>query len=186
MKEKISALMDGELNDEVPANVIAQIRHSRHLQGEWETYHLIGDILRYPETAPLDITGRVARALEQEPAILAPKRPDRQEPGKKASMPSVFAIAASITAVAAVAWVSLQTTEQAVTGNRHMAVADRPMLEEAITKVSFSPATPAAAEEDDQINDYLLAHEEFSHQMVAQGVSHYIHTIAAVQEHPDR
>lgn len=189
MKEKMSALMDGELNDEIPANIIAQIRHSGHLQGEWETYHLIGDILRHPATTPLDISGRVARALEKEPAILAPRsRSDKQEAGKRSGMSPVFAVAASITAVATVAWVSLQTTEQAATGNRHMAVVERPMMEEAITKVSFSQTTPAVAvtEDDGQIDDYLLAHEEFSHQMVAQGVSHYTRKVAAVQENPDR
>ena len=103
-------------------------------------------------------------------------------------MPSVFAVAASITAITAVAWVSLQTTEQTTFGNHPIAVADRPAIEEPIMKVSYSPAAPAVAmvEDDGQMDDYLLAHEGFSHQMVAQGVSHYTHKVAAVQENPDR
>lgn len=189
MKEKISTLMDGELHDESAANVIAELRRSGQLQDEWETYHLIGDILRSPATVSLDITQRIARELEKEPVILAPRsRSGRQETEKKSGMPSVFSVAASITAISAVAWVSLQTPEQTNPGSLHMAVADMPAIEEPIMKASYSPAAPAVAmvEDDGQMDDYLLAHEGFSHQMVAQGVSHYTHKVAAVQENPDR
>ena len=79
MKEKISTLMDGELHGESAVNVIAEIRRSRQFQDEWETYHLIGDVLRNSATVSLDMTQRVARELEKEPVILAP----RSWPGKQ-------------------------------------------------------------------------------------------------------
>ena len=48
MKDKISALMDGELDSIDVAGTISQIKESEELRNEWSTYHLIGDVLRQP------------------------------------------------------------------------------------------------------------------------------------------
>ncbi len=65
-KEKISALMDGELLDQ---SLIEQITQSAQDQEVWQDYHTIADIMRgeTPSSVDWDIAGKVALALEQEP-----------------------------------------------------------------------------------------------------------------------
>ncbi|MDP5253949.1 MULTISPECIES: RseA family anti-sigma factor [unclassified Vibrio] len=66
-KEKISALMDGELLDH---SLIEQLTQSSQDQEVWQDYHTIADIMRgeTPSSVEWDIAGKVALALEQEPA----------------------------------------------------------------------------------------------------------------------
>jgi sigma-E factor negative regulatory protein RseA len=72
-KEKISALMDGELVDKA---LIQELEQDTLSQQSWRNYHAIGDIVR-GENVDLnwDIAGRVASALENEPAHYANHTP---------------------------------------------------------------------------------------------------------------
>ncbi|MDN5751939.1 MAG: sigma-E factor negative regulatory protein [Nitrosospira sp.] len=107
MKEEISALMDGELNPDAAADVIAQLYKTDGLRDEWMVYHLISDALGQPGVMPTAITRRVSARLATEPTALAPRPPIRHKPG-------VFAAAASVAAVAVIGWMSLQTTDRRV------------------------------------------------------------------------
>lgn len=71
--ENVSAVMDGESDD---SRVLDQITRDDALAEKWQRYHVIRQGLRkeMPEFADFDISARVAEALEQEPAIVAPKR----------------------------------------------------------------------------------------------------------------
>ena len=73
MKEKISALMDGELDADDAASVIAQFRKTDELREQWAVYHLISDVLAQPEAMPIDVTQRVNARLATEPTVLAPR-----------------------------------------------------------------------------------------------------------------
>ncbi len=66
-KEKLSALMDGESVDQ---GLLAELAHDAEGQKSWQNYHLIGDVMRgeNPVNAEWDIAGKVALALEDEPA----------------------------------------------------------------------------------------------------------------------
>lgn len=69
--ERISALMDGELQDDREVGELAQ---QPECMATWERYHLIGDALRddLPPQLNLDLGARVAMALEDEPVLLVP------------------------------------------------------------------------------------------------------------------
>ena len=71
-KEQISALMDGDLID---AEVLNELEMDSDLQATWGRYHLIGDAMRgdLPVNLQLDLSDSIMLALEDEPAILAPK-----------------------------------------------------------------------------------------------------------------
>ena len=71
-QEKLSAFMDGELDGNA---IIDAIKQDEELQAKWQRYHVIRSAMRKEASvAPeLDITARVAAALEDEPAIVAPK-----------------------------------------------------------------------------------------------------------------
>ena len=73
MKSKISALMDGELDNADIADTIAQIKKTEELRNEWATYHLIGDTLRQSVVVPIDIASNVSMRLAAEPTVLAPR-----------------------------------------------------------------------------------------------------------------
>lgn len=65
-KEKLSALMDGEMLD---SELLSSLGKDRALQQKWQSYHLIRDTLRgdIGQVMHLDIADRVAAALEKEP-----------------------------------------------------------------------------------------------------------------------
>ncbi|SDG64206.1 sigma-E factor negative regulatory protein RseA [Vibrio xiamenensis] len=66
-KEKLSALMDGELVDKALISELSQDQESLQV---WKDYHLIGDVMRGEAPANLEwnIAESVALALENEPA----------------------------------------------------------------------------------------------------------------------
>ncbi len=66
-KEKLSALMDGELVDKA---FIAELENDQQGLDAWKNYHLIGDVLRgeAPAKPEWNIAESVALALENEPA----------------------------------------------------------------------------------------------------------------------
>ncbi|AIW17826.1 anti-sigma E factor [Vibrio coralliilyticus] len=66
-KEKLSALMDGELVDKA---LIGELEQDQASLQTWKNYHLIGDVMRgeAPEKPEWNIADSVALALEDEPA----------------------------------------------------------------------------------------------------------------------
>lgn len=46
MKDRISALMDGELDDSSAADAIAELAREGEARQAWRAYHLIGDAMR--------------------------------------------------------------------------------------------------------------------------------------------
>ncbi|MEE9580270.1 MAG: sigma-E factor negative regulatory protein [Nitrosomonadaceae bacterium] len=202
MKNKISALMDGELDNVDITDTIAQIKKTEDLRNEWATYHLIGDTLRQSVAAPIDIASQVSKRLAVEPTVLAPHVPTEHK-GKVFA----FSVAASmVTAVAAVVWMSVQTMDRplkSITDNSvHQAavkaeptvipvsvpalaqmepVTDKSVLQAAVKAepTVISAPIPAPA----HINDYyLLVHGEFSPRTAMHGVAPYIRTVTDSDE----
>ncbi|ELS0753924.1 sigma-E factor negative regulatory protein [Vibrio vulnificus] len=66
-KEKLSALMDGEIVDKA---LIKEIAQDDDVLASWRNYHLIGDVMRgeAPQQPEWNIAESVALALENEPA----------------------------------------------------------------------------------------------------------------------
>ncbi|WP_264768528.1 sigma-E factor negative regulatory protein, partial [Klebsiella pneumoniae] len=66
-KEKLSALMDGEMIDN---ELILGLAQDQDARDTWKNYHLIGDVLRgeAPIHKEWNIAESVALALENEPA----------------------------------------------------------------------------------------------------------------------
>lgn len=106
MKNQISALMDGELDDEESRIVFGQVKQHEDLRGEWEIYHLIGDSLRQAPVWQDDFSARFAERLAAEPTVLAP-RPIRSQSRHPVSWP----LAASVAAVSLVAWTAFHLNQ---------------------------------------------------------------------------
>ncbi|AWL11397.1 Anti-sigma-E factor RseA [Saliniradius amylolyticus] len=100
--EHLSAMMDGEHGE---STFVDRLYDNAELAGKWRRYHLIRDGLRkeLPPEMDLDFSAKVAEAIDQEPAIVAPKSDIRQWPVVRNLVPLVrsggqFAIAASVAA----------------------------------------------------------------------------------------
>jgi sigma-E factor negative regulatory protein RseA len=165
MKDKISVLMDGELDDQSAAQMLDALVSDREARDTWGAYHLISDALGKHRMLSDGFTGRVAAELAREPTVLAPGRPRSAEPRRWVAM------AAGVAAVSLVAWLGFAPQQIAVAP-----VAQLP-------KVLPSQETkPAVVPLPSGTNDYLLAHQGFSPRVSLQGMAPYVRTVSEQAE----
>ena len=171
MTERISALMDDEGIESELDQDMARLRTDSVLRRTWDTYHLIGDALR-GDVAP-GLCPRVSERLAAEPTVLAPQR--RKVDARAAQIG--LAAAAGVAGIALVAWLALPQW-QSEPGQ--VAAVPRPAVAAAAAPASpaVSSATPAAV----GVENYLLAHQRFSHAIAMQGVAPYARTVADEHE----
>ena len=74
MNDKISALMDGELDEKSAAEMIDWLGRDGEALHAWRAYHLISDAMRDSCMLSDGFAARVAARLSAEPALLAPAR----------------------------------------------------------------------------------------------------------------
>src|SRR5213592_4896619 len=74
MNDKISALMDGELDEKSAAEMIDWLGRDGEALHAWRAYHLISDAMRDSCMLSDGFAARVAARLSGEPALLAPAR----------------------------------------------------------------------------------------------------------------
>ena len=158
MKQEISALMDGELFEDEAENLLDRIKRDSDTHRHWMAYHLIGDVLRQPEYIHCDLSAKVRQRIQDEPTVLAP----RGRAVKQKMRALALSAAASVAAVVAVAWMSLQISPEALP---QMAM-QQPALR------------PASAQIQPKSNGYLMAHEEFSPSVDINGGASYIRTVS--------
>nr|WP_136250144.1 RseA family anti-sigma factor [Ningiella ruwaisensis] len=101
--EKLSAMVDGESEDASLAN---QVIDDPILKQKWKNYHLTRDLLRNDMSSDLkfDVSDAVAKAIESELPIVAPKRTWKELPVVSAVIPIVkqssqLAMVACVTAM---------------------------------------------------------------------------------------
>ncbi len=161
--EKISAFMDGELDGMDAGSQVARLKEDVRLRASWDTYHLIGDTLRGEKLSlSRDFTANVSARLADEPTVLAPRR---RAPLQATVRRFALPVAASVGGMALVAW---------------LAVFNNPF---APPKETLAVKQPAAVEMKTQVangevNDYLLAHQQFSSSTTLQGVASYVRTVS--------
>jgi sigma-E factor negative regulatory protein RseA len=141
MTDKISLLMDGELDDADAEDVLRQMKRPDAI-ATWVCYHVIGESLRGGCVPTAGFAARFAGRLAAEPTVIAP-RASRSQP-----LPAVWAAAATVAAVAVVGWAAYATFETSPTAvaRAHEAATIR-------AAQVRPPAVPA---------DYLVAHREYS------------------------
>lgn len=145
MNDRISALMDGELEHAEASSLLATISKNKELRQDWNHYHLIGDALRQTAISSPGLTDRITARLESEPTVLAPHK---FAPPKREFI--AWSAAASFAAVAFVALALLKFS----------AMDEAP---DNLAGQSNPPSnTLAASEPNPNLNEYLVAHQEFS------------------------
>jgi sigma-E factor negative regulatory protein RseA len=172
--ERLSELMDGELEAREAQRQLARLKQDKELAHCWSTFHLIGDALRGERPLAREVSSRVAQQLVTEPTVLAP----RSYAPKRAATYAV-SVAASLSAVALVAWI---------------AFFDNPLApQQAAIAPPASPVPAAASSEhlasvpsEGETNDLLRAHTEYSPSTAIQGLAPYIRSVSGTQQARDR
>lgn len=165
MKTRISALIDGELEEHECAETLRALHHSPELRSQWCDCQLIGAALRGERGLHIDVAARVMSAIEAEPTVMAPQTRRRSEWRKPA-----MAFAASVAGVALVAWLALSPAHPdspvgpgELAGGKQLEVATQ------------SRSTP-------RLQEYLLAHQAYAPGGAIVGGARNIRTVAAYGE----
>lgn len=84
-RERLSALVDGELEPEAVGQVCARWRESAESRATWHAYQLIGDVLRSDDLAggaarDAEFMSTLRARLATEPVVLAPQPIERPAP----------------------------------------------------------------------------------------------------------
>ena len=153
MNEKLSALMDGELDQGEARTVIKSLGSDDASREHWDLYHVIGETLRGDEFGHAqlhkDNTGAIFAALAAEPTVLAPlmiKHPVENRTR------IALAMAASVITISAVGVVAFKQQSGQVA----------PV--QLVQQVAPQPVTTKAAPNGSEVrvNDYLVVHRQFS------------------------
>jgi sigma-E factor negative regulatory protein RseA len=166
MKERVSVLMDGELDDKSAAAAIQSLASEREAHDAWRSYHLIGDLMRGSAPLSAGFAARITWKLAEQPTVLAPGR-IKPEPRRWFT---ASAVAASLAAVTLVAW---------------LAFAPQPQVPVAPV-AQAKPEAPAIVPMPTAANDYLLAHQGFSPRVSLQGMAPYVRTVSEQTVEPRR
>jgi sigma-E factor negative regulatory protein RseA len=167
--DKISALMDGELDVRQANEQFVRLKQDGELTGCWHTFHLIGDSVRGDPALSLAFNRKMAERLAAEPTVLAPQR-------SMARRITTYALsaAASVAAVALVGWVAFVSNPIAP----QQELAKAPVIPAAAVPSTQLASVPS----DGKMNEYLIAHQEFSPSTSIQGVAPYIRTVSSFQD----
>lgn len=158
MQEKISALLDGELDHDQAASVLAALDQDDELQDNWHLYHLIGDVLRDSNQANVSITNKVATRLNEEPALTVTHQTSvTKHPPREAANKAWYSVAASLAGIAFVGWVAWQSFSPATTKPAGISA-------NLAQQMQTSPTVKPVAYES-RVNDYWLAHRQLSGHM---------------------
>lgn len=155
MKHQLSTFMDGELLDEETDALLAALKRDETLLTEWTDFHVISDALKEQYSLQREFSPafreRMSKRLSEEPTILAP-----QQTSPRRSRAFALSAAASVAAVAMVLGIAFYNEQPA----------------------EF--AQPTASATATNVDDYLMAHQEFSPMM--QGVAPYVRTVSDDRE----
>jgi sigma-E factor negative regulatory protein RseA len=160
MKDRISELMDGELDDKSAAQAIDAVGRDRGALETWRTYHLISDAMRDSRVLSDGFTARVTQRLATEPTVLAPRALPAQ-PRRWFALPAAASVLA---AVGLVGWLAFGPQPQAPHSTPVAQAQPEP-------KPAMVPLPSAAS-------DYLLAHQGFSPRISFQGMAPYVRTVS--------
>ena len=194
LQEKISSMVDGELNHEECAEVVAEITAGNE-SSSWDQYHLIGEAMRHnlPDTICPDLSINISAAIASEPVHQSNSIPLATNTDQAVTnvVPAVtqvkspvfgYAIAASISMIAIVGLFQLNQGESLSPVVTQLVVSHQPQAVSAplINGISWSQQTsqetvlvrrhqslPTVPSE--RVHRYLINHNQHSVAMPAQG-----------------
>jgi len=181
MKDKLSALIDGDLDEQAMRPIFEGLRRDETLRRDWDAYCLIGDAIRGERAGSVGFVDRVMAGLEDEPTVLAPAAFAGSAAGS-GLWHKLMPIAASVMGVAAVGLVAatLYSQEDPVPATIAVQrVAAPPVVASSgSTAVTVSRVQGLA---DDPMREYVFAHQGVSGGPMPAAVQ-YVRTVSAQPE----
>ena len=161
MKDRLSELMDGELDDKSAAELLQTLASDRDAVEAWRTYQLISDAMRQGRVLSDGFTARVSARLAAEPTLVASRTyvPGLQRESRRWV---ALSAAASLAAVALVGWMAFGPETPAPAPVAQVQTEQKPNL------------VPLPS----QANDYLLAHQGFSPRNSLQGMAPFVRSVS--------
>ena len=163
MNDKLSALLDGDLDESEVDALLAALARDEDLRRQWGLYCQIGDQLRDEPVLSRDLTSRVMQELDAHPTLLVPAALAAARPSRWQAM---LPIAASVSAVAAVAWVAFTLNAPAPAP---VASVQPPVLAIQSARVVI---------QDDPHREYLVAHQAQAGVAPMPGVARYVRSVS--------
>ena len=162
--EQLSALVDDECETEEIGLALRRVTRDPELEGRWERYHLIGDVLKghVPPAVDTQFSRRLQAQIDSEAPLTSLRAKGRNWFKPVAG----FALAASIAAVAVVV---LRTDGAGNVMARTTTVAS--------TAASAAAVTPAVVEGDqpnNRLTVYLVNHNSYASLNSVYGVLPYV------------
>ncbi|THF60885.1 sigma-E factor negative regulatory protein [Pseudothauera rhizosphaerae] len=181
MKDKLSDLLDGSLDERTMATVFDSLKRDPSAREDWHTWCLIGDVLRGEEGGSSGFVARVMAQIEREPVVFAPA-PAAASAAKRSLWQSIMPIAASVMGVAAVGWVAHTLSSQDAT-RVEMAAAAVTQGVERTAVVDLHPAQAAAPA--DPHREYVFVHQAMNGGPLPAAVQ-YVRTVSELQRETGR
>jgi sigma-E factor negative regulatory protein RseA len=181
--ERLSALVDGELDGDAAVQACSHWRESDDARSSWHAYHVIGDVLRSDDLAcdPARDAGflEALRArLKDEPVVLAPQALEHSRPAaaqlangarsRRWSWAAPSAVAAGFVAVAGVVMLTrgpaMPSDSSAAASLAQVSPAPQPLTASTLTSPSEPQALVANGKliRDVRLDRYLAAHKQFA------------------------
>ena len=169
--EKISALMDGELEPQHASREWNRLKDDAALRESWHAFHFVGDALRGERMVlSAEFQQKLSQALAAEPTVLAPRR----LPTKPTRFTTyALSAAASVAAVSLVGWMALSPSVPVAPIAKVVPQLPAPVLVDVPQVASVSS--------EGRMNDYLLAHQGFSPSTALQGLAPYIRSVSTTR-----
>ncbi len=175
MKDELSVLLDGDLDEESARPVFESIRRDPSLRSRWSSYCLIGDVLRGDSPGAADLSARVMDCIRSEPTLVAPpatSSSDQAVRGWRTLMP----LAASVMGVAAVGLVAFTLYPQPDDAVGHATVAPATQPVEVAAVRGTVPV--ASVEREDAHHKYVFVHQAMSGGGPIPGGVQYVRTVS--------
>lgn len=175
--ERISILLDGEMDRAEAEAAIAALCADPAYRSQWHELHRAGDALRSNEVAACDAAhfcARVTAALAGEPTVLAPRAAKTTSRVRRYWMPGV-AVAASVAAIGFIAVPLLRAPETSIAKNVAPPVVEVAALDPARKSLPTIVNARAAV---DAFNPYLAAHRELTSNSVVPRAAAYLRSSA--------
>lgn len=176
MNNNLSALIDGDLDEQAVRLVVDRLNRDEALRKDWSVYCLIGDAIRGDHQGSPDLVARVMAGLDEEPTVLAP-RASANESSRRSLWQSLMPIAASVMGVAAVGLVAA-TMYSGDTSVAPVASIQRVVAQPGIQAVS----APAATSAKDVYREYVFVHQAMTGGGPMPAAVQYVRTVSTQQE----
>lgn len=173
MSEKLSALVDNELEDVERARVLRDLGRDAELAGLWSRYHTIGLAMRREQIVPNEnLPERVARGIERETGA-AGVLPGPRRRGSLRRPAGGFAIAASVAGVLLVGGLIVKLYE-----DMRPAGANPPAAQQIVANEEAMRWEDADPRIEDALNALLIEHGEFTTASGMNGLTAYTKFVA--------